>query len=562
MADSTAPIPATPARFPIQNRVPRANNALDAWSRYMGTSKAVPWRGFTGQNKGVLGTNYFPFRPAPVTDATIEGTDMAPLHKRGRLSGWGEPPQIPESTDTAKIQSAISAATRGEMTLLYQYYRDFLLNDSHVQTEFGKRKMSVVGQPHSIKPWKAKNAKIAKPEDIKAAELIEDMIESCENWEDGLLHMMDATLWPCAVHEKIFAPNEDDAKPWLRYRFRRFDPVSPFLHSYKLAYLAAGGFQLPANAINVIAPNAIPMQFGRNGDTTWDPDTWEPDLRFFRTFPNGMIDYSWASMYAPIPVRHLVHRGNILSRTIRDNYGGVMRGIIFWSFFRLIGRDWFSRATERYGAPFVLAKANMQNVDTINFLQNAFRNCMSIGGLVVNKDADVQLVQAMQTNMAQAYKIFLDFCSGEISKLIVGHEGSSTAKPEGLNSNQEETVQNVREDIRIFDQLMLKHTLELQLFLPYLRMNGFIKCHAPSITWGGLSEEDGGVLLDQIVKAKTAGLELTDESIDRLSDVTGMQYQRIALPSADAEGDEDEPEPPKKVRKAKKARAKPELAVA
>lgn len=528
--------PSVRAMFPIQNRVPLANNALQAWSRYLAGSKAVPFRGFTGQNQGVLGTNYFPFRPAPISDATIEGPDQIPFHKRGRLSGWGEPASISEHTDTAKIQSAISAATRGEMTLLYQLYRDFMLNCTHAQTEFAKRKMSVVGQPHTIKAWKARNAKKPLPEDEKAAELIDEMIEGCENWNDGLLHLMEAALYPCAVHEKIYAPNEDDTKPYLRFRFRRFDPVSPFLHSYKLAYLAAGGFQLPANAINVIAPNAIPMQIGRNGDTIWDPDTWEPDLRFFRTFPNGMIDYSWASMYEPNPIRHIVHRGNILSRTIRDNYGGVMRGLIFWEFFSLIGRDWFARAQERHGAPFALAKANMQNVDTVNFLRQAFRDCLAIGGMVVNKDADVELIQAMQTNMAQAYKIFLDFCNAEMSKLILGHEGSSTAKAEGLNSKQEDSVEGASDMFRVFDQRCLRHTLEKQCFIPYLRMNGFVNCHAPVIGWGGIGEEDGTELLTQVGLASDAGLQPTDEAVEHISEVVGIEFERKPEPEPEMAG--------------------------
>ena len=545
MSDVFAPIiptPRTPPRFPVVPRLEAQNPALRAWRDYTGSPKRTAIAtGFVRTQQGVLGTNVFPFRVAPVTDDTIEAVGDPAIHKRGRLSGWGEPPRITPGLDLERIQNALCAAERGETTLLFQIYRDFLLNGTHLQTEFGKRKMSVIGQPHSIKPWKAKGEKTAKPEDQKAADIIENMIETSENWNDAMVHMMDATLWPATVQEKIVEPNApgyalyDDSKPWIRYNLRRLDPVSPFLFCYRLAYLAAGGFQLPNNP-NWIAPNTIPMQIGRPGDTVWDPDTWEPDLRFFRTFPNGMIDYSWASIYAPDPMRHMVHRGNILSRSIRDNYGGVYRGVMFWVYFALIGRDWFARAQEKHGSPFPVVKANLENVDTLNMLKSAFQQASVIGGLLVNKDAEVQLVQAVSQNMANAYKVFLDFCNSEISKLILGHEGSSTAKAEGLNSNQEKTAKGASEMTRIFDQMMMRQTLQKQLFRWYLDINGFQNCHAPTIFWGGLSEEDASDLFNQIGMAHQAGLELTDESIDHLSEVCGMSFQRAPEP-ASAAGD-------------------------
>jgi hypothetical protein len=507
------------------------NPAVRQWTNFVsGQFKpGAVVTGFNTQNRGTYGNAFFPFSVAPVTDATIESPGTPAIHKRGRLSGWGEPFSERQNLDSAKIQSAISAAERGEMTRLYTIYRDFLMGSSHLQTEFTKRKMSVIGQPHNITAWKAKGEKKASAIDQSAADEIQYMIDNCENWNRALVHMMDAALWPCAVHEKIVEPNGDATKPNLRFRLKCLDSVSPFLHSYKLAYMAAGGFMLSNNVPNVIAPLAIPQQMFRDGNVIWDPDTWEPDLRFFRTFPNGMIDYSWAAMYAPDPMRHMVHRGNCISDTIRDNYGGVLRAILFWDFFKELGKGWFSSKMQKWGSPFPVAKANMQNVDTLQMLRQAFKESIEIGGLLVNKDADVMLEGINSANMAEGYDIFLRRCDAEISKLILGHEGSSTAKSEGLNSSQEKSVEGASEMFRIFDQMMLKKTLEDQLFAWYLAING-IPGHAPSITWGGLSEEDATELFNQINLAKTAGLQLTDEAIDHVSDVSGLQYERAPEP--------------------------------
>ena len=550
---TASPLPAYIPPFAYYRKPsPRPNPAVRAYNEYRAKSerppRSVALDGFLRNNQGLLGNAYVPFVPAPVSDLTIERPGYIPTHKRGRLSGWGEPFSERVNLDTARMQSAISAAERGEMTRFYCICRDFLMGGSHLQTEFSKRKMSVIGQPHSIKPYRAKGpdgklAKEATAEDKRAAFLIEDMIESVGQSADGnsiasnngwlraLVHLEEAALYPCAVLEKIFDINEDDTKPWLRYRLKSLDPVNPFLHSYKLAYIAAGGFQLSSNLPNNLGPSPIPSQMFRDGNVIWDPDTWEPDLRFFRTFPNGMIDYSWGAMYAPDPLRHIVHRGNMLSGVIRDNYGGVFRACWFWNYFAQLAKDWFPRAMNKYGHPFPVIEANMSDVNTFNTLKQAFTNAIELGGILVPTGAKVTLETVNSSGMAEGYKILIDACHSELSKLILGHEGASTAKAEGLNSSQEQTVQGASEMIRISDQMFLSETLRVQLFTPYLRINGYgPNYHAPNIVWGGLSEEDATQMSDTIKTAHDAGLQLTDDAIEKYSEVTGMDFERAPEP--------------------------------
>jgi hypothetical protein len=113
-------------------------------------------------------------------------------------------------------------------------------------------------------------------------------------------------------------------------------------------------------------------------------------------------------------------------------------------------------------------------------------------------------------------------------------------------------VRDVAENIRIFDQAMMKRSLEQQLFRWYLDLNGLQEAHAPTITWGGLSEEDSVELLTQVELASKSGLTLTDEGVVHLNQVTGLQYQykadapgtalKMLNPPAPAEDDADAPE--------------------
>jgi Protein of unknown function (DUF935) len=498
--------------------------------------------GNSNLNSGIVGPNYIPFGTAPVSDSNIELPGQLPEHKKARLSGWGEPFSLMAHVDTDKIQKAIRAAERGNTTLLFTYYRDFMLGGSHISTEMGKRKVAVIGQPHKITAWKARGQRNATLEDQRAADSIAYMIDDLKrNWFDGLLHLMDASMWPVAVHEKIVGPASDSKQlsalcPNLRYRIKRLDPVSPFIFSYQIAYLASGGFQFSNGPQNdsVSFSAAAPLQFGRQPDVVWDPDSWEPDLRFYTTLGNGMINYNFYTAYAPDPMRHIVHRGNMLSRDIRDNYGGVWRAVIFWNFIAQLAKDWFSRSMNKYGHPVLVVEADQQNVDTFNFLQEAIKSWSDVCGIVLNQDAKAQLMSVNSSGIAEGYKLLIDTCHGEISKVICGHEGSSTAKAEGLNSQQEQMVENVRQDIRLFDQVMLKSTLEEQVFRWYMDING-IPGHTPGITWGGLSEEDATELLTQIEAAKNGNLELTDEGIVHINQVTGMEYQRLGMSGVSAQ---------------------------
>lgn len=511
-------------KLPVSYPKPSINNLFTMPGSVVNTAVLG---GFTGQYKGTMGViaQQTPLGLENITEETIEPVGYYPVHQRGRISGWGEPPAlITPHFDSVKLLSILRQAERGETTQLFTIYRDFILDNSHLQSELAKRKMRIIGQPWTIIPYKQKGAKTITPEDQFAADVIEDMIDECENWNEGLSHFLDGILYPCVAAEKIVELNTDETKPWLRWKFRRFAPVSEFLFAYRLAYMATGGFQVPVNTVSVTAPRIIPLEFNRQADVTYNVDSWEPDLRFFRTFPNGYIDYSWFSMYAPDPMRHIIHRGNIISRGIRDNYGGPFRSLLKWAFYIELAKEWFAKNMNKYGHPFIVIKANTENVDTFEYLQSAIKESNELGGLVLNLDANAELEGIDYGKMAEGYTMFLDYCNSEISKIINGHEGSTTAKAEGLNSDQEKTVSDSGDNIRLFDQVMLGHTLETQLFAWYLKING-IPGHVPSIRWAGLGEENATELMTQLMNANKAGLVLSDEGIEYVNEITGQKFK-------------------------------------
>lgn len=458
---------------------------------------------------------------------TTEVNSGIPERVKARMSGWGEPPNLSSVTcDIGKIQAAIRMAERGDTYQLFTIYRDLVLGCSHIQAEWAKRKMVVAGQPYAIQPVDKKNV-----QDVQAVEACKQMVEGCENWDEGILQLLDATLYPCAVVEKIyqpFVPVGADISP-LRYGLKRLEPVNYALYCYKIPYLAMGGASPTAG----IAPQVNGALAG-NPAVQWNPDDWEPDLRFYDTFQNGLINFSYASVYKPDPSRHIVHRANILTG-IRDNFGGPMRSVMFWWYFSIQGRDWWARLMERYGSPFMVAKANVQNKDTINFLQEAFSLATKIGGIVIDSKAQLDLKECNTAGLAEGFDLFFNVCNAEISKIVLGQTLSAKPEATGMGSGVADLQGDVRDDIRQFDQKMLCNTIKRQLFKPFLELNG-IPGNAPNIVWGGLDEKKAQSTAETLSKLSAAGLKPCEDSMEGISERLGFKVEMKPEPEPQTNG--------------------------
>jgi phage gp29-like protein len=164
-----------------------------------------------------------------------------------------------------------------------------------------------------------------------------------------------------------------------------------------------------------------------------------------------------------------------------------------------------------------------------DFLQNAFAMATQIGGIVIDKRSEAELIQAAAQDGANAHKTLIGVCNDEVSKLVVGQVLSSSAKNTGLGSGVANLHGEVRQDIRVFDMRKLSETLKQQLFRPYLRMNGY-RGAPPDILWGGEKETDLLQLAQGISQLKAGGLEPTDAGIATVSQRIGIGLQRAPEP--------------------------------
>jgi phage gp29-like protein len=384
-----------------------------------------------------------------------------------------EPAALAHTLDVDKLGSILRSAESGDMEDLFSLYRDIISGHSHVQAEFGKRKLAVVGDEPVFTAKDKDN-----PADVTVSKDTEEQLSALPNWLDVQLHLLDSTLFPLSLVEKIYRPSMRDG--WM-YEIAELRPVP-----YRLIDYTTGTLML-----------------------------WDTDAQGNRLATRREVDLT----------RFIVHRGHALT-SVRDTWGGPMRAVVFWYLFSVMDRSWWGRFLDRYGAPFMEASYDEADDTARLTLSRAFAAATKVFGIAVPKNVQLKMHQANATSAGDAFEKFHTVANAEMSKVIVGQTMSSTAASTGLNNSQGDMQEQVRQDIRQFDARRLGHTLRTQLFIPLQQANSWSGA-APTIGWGGESADDMAVTGDILTALPAAGLRVTDAGIEVLSKRLGLPLERM-----------------------------------
>jgi len=429
------------------------------------------------------------------------------MSRVARDSGLSQAQYLASTLTVQRIQNDLRAAERGQTWLMMTIIRDMCASFPHLMAEWGKRKAVICGQPMSLIPEDPNN-----PDDVMACNVIREAIKNCRNWQDGLQHLLDATLYPLAAAQKVFQPI-DMAEAGVKFKYlkryflKEIAPISHILECYEVPYRPAMG--------------AV-----QNEAQRFDPDEWESWLRFYSTEPNGQIDYNLSDIYAPDRNIHIVHRGCLYSPSIPPNFGGVIRAILFLYLFATQDRDWWTLMMAKYGMPIPVAKVDSNNSLTMSTMQNALALGVQIGGIVIDKKAEIEWANVAGTDGSNAHKIYQDWVNGEVSKLVVGQTISASSDRGGFSGGRTEQAETVRDDIRTWDTGKLANTLEDQMFPQILELNGYRRGSA-KIFWGGIRPEQMKMLAASAQQFYAAGLRASDKGILTMNEKIGVELERV-----------------------------------
>jgi len=406
--------------------------------------------------------------PAPFSSESNGARTPAevPTSALQEMSARYEPVSIARTITASQLHGILQQAEAGDARDLFALYRDVILSSSHLLGEVFKRKLAVLGDSLSFVPLdKSRPA-------AEAANQVRLAITNCKGWRLACSHLLDGFLWPVAVVEKVYAVDQKG------YRIDRLVKVPHHLLDFRSGRLM----------ILDVSPEGQPLFAAHEAD----------------------------------PMRYIVHRGHLL--TTPDNWGGPMRSILFWWLLATMDRGWWVRFLDRFGTPFPVGKFRDDEGRTV--LERAFSLAVRLGGLVVSNSTEVELLQAAATDSGTAFKMFLEVCHAEMSKLVIGQTLSSSPSPTGeIGGGTAKLQSGVREDIRQFDAKMLSETLRDQLIVPYCKINGIADL-APTMVWGSESAEEQRQKIGLVEALGKAGLEPADDAIPIVSEQVGFPLRR------------------------------------
>ena len=369
-----------------------------------------------------------------------------------------------------RMMAIVEQAENGDTRELFALYRDVIASDTHIISEYTKRKAAILGDVASVTPYDKKDEADALSKDACQSLVDTEAFNTLLDW------LLNATLYPVAVAEKVFA-------------------------------LGATGFTLSR-----IVPVPYQLLDYRGGT-----------LRIFDTDPESGRPLQ--TSHEPDPSRYIVHKGMAL--TTPDQWGGPMRAVLFWWLLRTMSRQWWANFIERFGIPFL--KGKYSNAEGRAVLTRAFLTSVRLGGLVISKDTEAEIVQAGTGDTTQSHDRFIQRCDDEISKLIVGQVLSSQAKSTGeLGGGTANLQGQVRDDLRMMDAKLLGNTIRTNLFTQYLSINA-IPGRPPIITFGSVSSAEMKAMADVLTGLATAGLEPDDDAVETLGERFGMGLRRKAI---------------------------------
>ncbi len=402
----------------------------------------------------------------------------------GTLVDARNEPQSMLSTLTAeRVAEAILSAEQGDTRDLFTIYRDVLASDTHIQSVIETRFLAVIGDDPLISP-----ANKEKPDDVIAAEAIKAAVDRLPDFLGVCRDLLWGNVWPISMVERVYQPSSE---PGLRFDWGDIAIVPDYLFRW-----TEGRLQIEQ----------------------LDPQTRRPNGQFLR----------------PDPSRYITHQGHFIGSKMPDNWGGPMRGLTWWFLLKVMDREWWVRFLDRFGTPFPVAKFEKNDDRSRAILERAFRLSSRVGGLVVSKGTEVELMQAA-TSAAEAHEKFFRVCDEAISRRVLGQTHSSIASPTGLGSGSSDLQAQVRGDIVGFDKKKLAQTLRQQLFKPWLRINGFTG-EPPKLTFGGEEQEENSTTAEVLSKLKTAGLRLAEKSLGTLSQRIGLEIERDPAPAVPPAG--------------------------
>ncbi|QQQ17759.1 DUF935 domain-containing protein [Brevundimonas vitis] len=349
-----------------------------------------------------------------------------------------------------RLASLLQRAAEGDAHDYLTLAEEMEERDWHYASELGKRKLAVLGLDRNVRPA-SDDAR-----DIEIAEAVRTEIVEDEAFEDLGAGLLDALGKGYGVVEIGW----DTGRRWVPNQYAWRDPR---------------WFQ-------------------------WDRQTGH-QLR--------MLDPADMAEGVELrPYKFAIHRPNLkMGLPVR---GGLAR-LAAWAFlFKFYGvKDWATFA-ESYGQPLRLGKYDASATPKdVDILFNAVSMIGTDCAAVIPKAMEIEFIKAEggTGSGADLYQRFAEFLDKQVSKAIVGQDGTSTMQSGGGYA-QAKVLDGVRGDICESDAKQLARTIRRDVIEPFVRFNYGPDAKVPGLSLETPETEDLKALSEALAPLIDRGLKV------------------------------------------------------
>ncbi len=175
---------------------------------------------------------------------------------------------------------------------------------------------------------------------------------------------------------------------------------------------------------------------------------------------------------------------------------------------------------EKFGVPQIWITTDREDTDRFDELFQMAINMRSNNVAVLRGKEKIDSGDVAKTDAHETFKELISLVNSEISKRILGQDGTTDAKDVSGNFGSLQILQEVANDRHESDKLFLENLINKELIPRLIKLSSFYgDLQGHYFDWDDTEQMSKDELIDNVVKLENAGFEL---DIEQISEKTGF----------------------------------------
>lgn len=363
-----------------------------------------------------------------------------------------------------RLATIFKEADQGDVSRQAELFEEMEEKDLHLTGVLQSRKLAVTGLDWEVLPASD------SAEDKGIAAAAKEMLDYIENFDDGLMDILDAVGKGFSVAEIMWEISEGQV--WVK--------TLEWVHQKRFTF----------NSPDILLKHPKLL--------TDEAPVWGDDLP-----PGKFIVHAYKARSGATP------------------RGGILRPCAYMYLFKNYDiKDWLI-FNELFSVPMRIGKYKPgATTAEIDALKNAVFNLGVDAAAVISESTMIEFLESKVTGSNNSHEAFAEFCDKATSKAVLGHTGNAEGTPGKLGA--EKQASELRQDLMESDARTLMRTVKSGLLTPWVAYTYGPGKGVPVFTLHAEEEED----LERV--AKVYGILVKDVNFEGIPE--SHIYERFGIP--------------------------------